>query len=209
VAVIGGNGDGKTTLVKLLAGLLAPTEGTITLDGRDLRDWEPSELKRHFAIVFQGFARYSMSLRDNVAIGAHLDDAKLRAITSALADSGAGVVASELPRGIETELIPGIAGGTGLSGGQWQRVAVARGIVRSPASYLVLDEPTSALDAVAEESFMERLRAGQGSKAIILITHRSSLLRPTDKVVHLEHGRLVLAGAPVTAHTLEPSQRMG
>ena len=191
IAVVGGNGDGKTTLFKLITGLVRPTEGRITLDGRDLASWDPTELKRRFAVVFQGFERYGLTLKDNVAIGRGHVDADAGSLASALRASRADAVAAELPRGLDTELIPSLPDGAGLSGGQWQRIALARGFVREDADYLLLDEPTSALDAATEQHVVEHLRSRQGPKAIVLITHRSSLLRPTDKIVRLERGRLI------------------
>lgn len=195
VALVGGNGDGKTTLLKLMAGLLTPTEGSVTLDGRDLASWDPAERNRRFGVVFQGSARYGLTLRDNVELG-RADTGAGHALASALRASCADDVVAQLARGVDTELVPSLPDGTGLSGGQWQRIALARCFVRDDADYLLLDEPTSALDAVVEQRVIAHLRSLPPSKAVVLITHRSSLLRPTDKIVLLERGRLLRDDAP-------------
>lgn len=189
VAIVGGNGDGKTTLLKLLTGLVAPDEGRITLAGRELAAWDPGALRDQFAVMFQDFARYGLSAHDNVAIGATA--ATPDAIAAALRASGGDEVVARLPGGGDTELIAGLPGGAGLSGGQWQRLALARALVRDAARFIVLDEPTAMLDAETEVRVIDHLRAHQGDRAVVLITHRSSLLRPTDKIVVLERGRLV------------------
>ncbi|MDQ3363824.1 MAG: ABC transporter ATP-binding protein/permease [Myxococcota bacterium] len=193
VAIVGGNGDGKTTLLKLLVGLLEPTEGRITIAGRELAAWDTGQLRRCFAVLFQDFARYGFSAYENVAVGTAA--AEPDEIAAALRASSADEVIAQLPYGGDTELIASLPGGAGLSGGQWQRLALARAFVRNDADFVVLDEPTSALDAETEQRVIEHLRAEQGAKAIVLITHRSALLRPTDKIVLLDRGRLVRENA--------------
>jgi ATP-binding cassette, subfamily B, bacterial len=188
VAIIGGNGSGKTTLLRLITGQYAPTEGEVRLDGIALA--ERPEVKARFAIVFQDFARYGMTLGGNVAVG-RVAGAAPGALSEALRLSGADEVAGRLPAGVDTELVPELDHGVDLSGGQWQKVAIARALVREHADFLVLDEPTSALDAESESRLFDQLR--RSGKTIILITHRLSSLRATDKVVVLERGRQLAA----------------
>ena len=186
VAIVGGNGDGKSTLLKLLCGLLAPSEGAITFGGVPLSAWDPAALRSQLAVVFQDFAHYPLTAGANATLGA--DPAQLAAAARA---SAADEVIADLPRGAETELVPGVPGGVGLSGGQWQRLAVARCFARTEARVLLLDEPTSAIDKAAEQRILAELRARQDERAIVLITHDRGALRPTDKIVTLERGELV------------------
>jgi ATP-binding cassette, subfamily B, bacterial len=198
VAVIGGNGCGKTTLLKLMTGLCRPTEGRITLDGVDLGDLDPSETKRRFAVVFQDFARYGLTVRENVSIGLPMGATDMRApapLGEALHASGATEMVARLPGGLDTELISGLGQGVGLSGGEWQKVALARALAREWADFVVLDEPTAALDIESERRVFAHLRNVHPTKTIILITHRLSTLHDTDQVVVLERGRRVQVGA--------------
>lgn len=194
VAIVGGNGDGKSTLLKLLCGLLAPTEGTITFGGVPLSAWNPAALRAQLAVVFQDFARYPLTAAVNATLGA--EPTQLAAAARA---SAADEVIADLPRGAETELVPGVPGGIGLSGGQWQRLALARCFARADAPVLLLDEPTSALDKAAEQRILAELRLQQGERAIVMITHNLASLRPSDKIVTLERGKLVRE--PVTRNT--------
>jgi ATP-binding cassette, subfamily B, bacterial len=186
VAIVGGNGDGKSTLLKLLCGLLVPSEGTITFGGVPLSDWDPAALRAHLAVMFQDVARFPLTAAANATLGA--DPAQLAA---ALHASAADEVIADLPCGAETELVPGVPGGVGLSGGQWQRLALARCCARTTARVILLDEPTSAIDKVAEQRILPELRSRQGERAIVMITHDRASLRQTDKIVTLERGRLV------------------
>jgi ABC-type bacteriocin/lantibiotic exporter with double-glycine peptidase domain len=187
VAIVGGNGDGKSTLLKLLCGLLTPIEGAITFGGVPLSAWDPAALRAQLAVVFQDFARYPLTAGANATLGA--DPAQLAAAARA---SAADEVIADLPLGAETELLPGVPGGVGLSGGQWQRLALARCLARTEARVLLLDEPMSAIDKAAEQRILAELRARQGERAIVMITHDRGALRPTDKIVTLERGELVL-----------------
>jgi ATP-binding cassette subfamily B protein len=195
VAVVGGNGCGKSTLLKLITGLCKPTEGRITLDGVDLADIDPTEVKRRFAVVFQDFARYGLNLRENVSIGIPIGMRASAPLREALQVSGVEKIVARLPAGLDTELIPGLEQGVGLSGGEWQKVALARGLAREEADFLVLDEPTSALDAESERQVFAHLRNVHPRKTVILITHRLSTLHDADQVVVLERGRRVQVGA--------------
>ncbi|GLK99208.1 ABC transporter ATP-binding protein [Dactylosporangium matsuzakiense] len=196
-AIVGVNGAGKTTLVKLLAGLYRPDAGAITVDGHDLRDVDRETWTRALAVTFQDFIRYEMSLRDNVAMSAieHRDDSA--GILAELERVGLGELAASLPDGLETPLTRALPGGRELSGGQWQRLAMARSLfaVRHGASVLVLDEPTSQLDARGEAEFYDRfLELTQGVTSVI-ISHRFSSVRRADRIVVLDGGRVTEAGS--------------
>jgi ATP-binding cassette subfamily B protein len=194
LALVGENGAGKTTLVKLATRLYAPTEGRIWLDGRDLRDWPETELRARFGVVFQDFNQYQLTARDNVGLGssAHLgDDAR---IARASDEGGAAEVIASLPRGVETSLGHWFQGGTELSGGQWQKIALSRAFMREEADILVLDEPTAALDAEAEHRVFERFRALARGRTTIVVSHRFPTVRMADRIVVLEHGAIVEQG---------------
>jgi ATP-binding cassette subfamily B protein len=194
LALVGENGAGKTTIVKLLTGLYAPTEGRILLDGKDLREWNETELRARFGVVFQDFNQYQLSARDNVGLGdaPHVtDDARVR---RAAEEGGAAEVIAALPRGLDTALGNWFRDGTELSGGQWQKVALSRAFMRQDADILVLDEPTAALDAKAEHYVFERFRELAHGRTTIVISHRFPTVRMADRIVVLEHGRVVEQG---------------
>ena len=190
IAIIGGNGSGKTTLLKLMTGLYRPTEGRILLDGRDLIEWRTSALRRRFAIVFQDFARYLLTLRENVSmcLQAPASDASL---AGALSRSGVDEFVADLPRAADTELSRAFGDGVELSGGQWQKVAVARAFMREEAEYLLMDEPTSALDELSERRLLKHLAELRPHKSIVLITHRLAALRMADRILVLDRGRMI------------------
>jgi len=196
LAIVGLNGAGKTTLVKLLARLYEPTSGRILVDGRPLTDYAVREWRRRVAAIFQDFVHYELPVRDNVGFGAiellH-DDEKIRA---ALDRAGALDLVDELPHGLDTTLSRGYEDGTDLSGGQWQRVAIARALmaVEGGANVLVLDEPTAALDVRAEAAFFDRFLDLTHGLTTILISHRFSTVRRADRIVVLEHGRVIEDG---------------
>ena len=194
LALVGENGAGKTTLVKLATRLYAPTEGRILLDGRDLREWPESLLRARFGVVFQDFNQYQLTARDNVGLGstAHLGD-ELR-IARAADEGGAAEVIAALPGGLDTALGNWFKGGTELSGGQWQKVALSRAFMREEADILVLDEPTAALDAEAEHRVFERFRALARGRTTIVVSHRFPTVRMADRIVVLEHGAIVEQG---------------
>ncbi|MFF9351866.1 ABC transporter ATP-binding protein [Streptomyces sp. NPDC014734] len=201
IAVVGENGAGKSTLVKLLCGLYRPTSGRILVDGTDLTATDPADWQSRVAPLFQDFARLELRLRDNTGIGDldRLDDdaALLRAMESA----GASAVARHVPGGLDGLIGRGYGDGTDLSGGQWQKLGLARALLRRDPLLLVLDEPASALDASAEQVLFERFarlvaesRAGTGAVSL-LVSHRFSTVRMADLIVVLEHGRLAQAGS--------------
>jgi ABC-type multidrug transport system fused ATPase/permease subunit len=198
LAIVGANGAGKTTLVKLLARMYEPTAGRITVDGIDVRDFDPSGWQRRIAAIFQDFRHYHLSARDNVAFGAPdlegLDaDAALER-----ASRLAGIVdlVQSLDGGWDTPLDRQLTGGTDLSGGQWQRIALARALyaVEGGARVLVLDEPTAALDVRTESELYERFLDLTAGLTTIVISHRFSTVRRADRIVVLDDGRVVEAG---------------
>lgn len=194
LAIVGQNGAGKTTFIKLLTRLYEPTEGRIWLDGKALETWDETALRRRVAVVFQDFARYQLSARENVglgSIGALSDDARVH---RAIERGGATEVVAQLENGLETPLGRRFGGGVELSGGQWQKVALARAFMREEADILVLDEPTAALDAEAEYAVFERFRELTRGRTSILISHRFPTVRMADRIVVIERGLLVEEG---------------
>lgn len=195
-ALIGVNGAGKTTLVKLLAGIYEPDAGAVRVDGTDLRELDPDSWRRHFAVTFQDFLRYELTLRDNVAMGsiAHRDDDE--GITVELRRVGLGDLLDALPDGLGTPLTRSLPGGRDLSGGQWQRLALARALfaVRHGASVLVLDEPTAQLDARGEAEFYDTFLDLTRGVTSLVISHRFSSVRKADQIVVLDGGRVTEAG---------------
>jgi ATP-binding cassette subfamily B protein len=194
LALVGENGAGKTTFIKLLANLYQPTEGSVLLDGRDLRAWDEAQLRRRIGVIFQDFNEYQLALRENVAFGSveHLGD-ELR-VGRAVERGGAKELAAGLSAGLETQLGRWFSGGVELSGGQWQKVALARAFMRDEADILILDEPTAALDAEAEHAVFQRFRALAAGRTTILISHRFPTVRMADRILVLEAGRVVEDG---------------
>ena len=194
LALVGQNGAGKTTLIKLLTRLYEPTEGRIFLDGRDLKNWDQTKLLARFGVVFQDFNQYQLRLGENVGFGSveHLEDSPR--IDRAIDLGGAQGLVAELPQGRDTQLGHWFKEGKELSGGQWQKVALARAFMREEADILVLDEPTAALDAEAEHAVFDRFRTLAKGRTTILISHRFPTARMADRIVVLEHGMLVEQG---------------
>lgn len=193
VAIVGRNGAGKTTLVKLLAHLYEPTSGQILLDGRDLRQWPVSFLHRQMSFVFQQFGRYEATLAENIAYGDWqrlLDDRE--AVEAIGKQAGVDDMLPYTPNGYDT-VLGRTFGEHNLSGGQWQRVAIARAFAR-PAALLILDEPTSNLDAQAEYRVFSDFRRLAEGCTTILISHRFSTVRMADRILVMDHGRLVESG---------------
>ena len=187
LAIVGQNGAGKTTLAKLLCRLYDPQEGAIEVDGVDLRAMDPDAWRSRLTAVFQDFIRFELPLRDNVAPGGAPDEA----IEQALAAAGAAGLAA-----LDTVLARGYPGGTELSGGQWQRIALARALcaVRLGAGVVVLDEPTAQLDVRGEAEIFDRILAATRHTTTILISHRFSTVRHADRICVLEHGKVVELG---------------
>jgi ATP-binding cassette subfamily B protein len=195
-AVVGVNGAGKTTLVKLLTRLYEPTAGRITVDGTDLRALPVDGWRRQVSVVFQDFVRYELTAAENIACGAvHLPPDR-DAVRAAAARAGVLDVLERLPRGLDTVLSRAHRGGAELSGGQWQRVAIARSLyaLDAGARLLILDEPTAALDVRAEAAFFDSFVALTRGVTSVLISHRFSSVRRADRVAVLDGGRVVELG---------------
>jgi ATP-binding cassette subfamily B protein len=194
VAIVGANGAGKTTLVKLVTRLYHPNEGRVFLDGKDLDDWDERELTSRFGVVFQDFNQYQLKLRENVGVGSveHLDDTTR--IERAVRRGGAEAVVSALASGIETPLGRWFQDGAELSGGQWQKLALARAFMREQADILVLDEPTASLDAEAEAAVFSRFRELAEGRTTIIISHRFPTVRMADRILVLENGKITEDG---------------
>jgi ATP-binding cassette subfamily B protein len=194
VALVGQNGAGKTTLVKLVTRLYEPTEGRILLDGRDLRDWDRAALLARFAVVFQDYNQYQLKVRENVGVGSveHLEEQPR--ILRAVERGGAEPIVSMLAAGIETPLGRWFQDGVELSGGQWQKIALARGFMREQADILVLDEPTAALDAEAEHAVFDRFKELSHGKTTLIISHRFPTVRMADRILVLEDARIAEDG---------------
>ena len=192
-ALVGPNGSGKTTLVKLLCRLYDPQEGRITIDGQDLRSFGLVDLRRSMSVIFQDYAQYQLTARQNIWIGNVSLDPGDAAVETAARDSGAAEVIAGLRAGYETVLGKVFEDGEELSIGEWQKVALARAFVRG-AEILVLDEPTSALDPIAEWRVFERIREMAQGKAVLLISHRFSTVRMADRIHIVEQGHIVETG---------------
>ena len=194
IALVGKNGAGKTTLVKLLCRLYDPTDGHITLDGIDLREFETRDLRRDISVIFQDLEHYQFTARENIRLGNTAllpeDDMVMKAVR----DAGVDTFIGKLPQGLDTQLGKWFAGGQELSIGEWQKIALARAFVRS-AQIIVLDEPTSALDAAAEFEVFQKFRQLTSGKTTILISHRFSTLRLADRIYLLSDGRISESGS--------------
>ena len=187
LAIVGQNGAGKTTLAKLLCRLYDPQDGAIEIDGIDVRDLDLASWRSRVAAVFQDFIRLELPLRDNVAPGGAPDDVVIAALEAA--------GAANLAR-LDTILARGYEGGTDLSGGQWQRIALARALcaVTMGAGVVLLDEPTAQLDVRGEAEIFERLLAATRHCTTVLISHRFSTVRQADRICVLETGKVVELG---------------
>jgi ATP-binding cassette subfamily B protein len=193
VALVGENGAGKTTLVKLLARLYDPSEGRILLDGVDLREYDVASLRRNVGVIFQDFVRYDFVLRENIAVGSIEQRENQSAIESAASRSLADSVAGRLAGRYDQMLGRRFEGGVDLSGGEWQKVALARAYLRE-AQLLILDEPTAALDARAEYEVFLRFSELTAGKMAVLISHRFSTVRMADRILVLKGGELLEHG---------------
>ncbi|MFI5645852.1 ABC transporter ATP-binding protein [Kitasatospora sp. NPDC051705] len=196
-ALVGLNGAGKTTLVKLLTRMYDPTAGRITVDGHDLTDIAPEEWHRRLAVIFQDYVRYELSARENIALGAPGFAGDEADLLAAARRAGATEVLAALPQGLDTVLSRQYRDGRDLSGGQWQRIGLARAMyaVRAGASVMVLDEPTAQLDVRAEVEFYDRFLEMTRGLTTLIISHRFSTVRRADQIVVLEHGKVVERGS--------------
>ena len=193
VALVGENGSGKTTLAKVLAGLYEPDEGRVLWDGEDARSKEPGWIYQRVAVLFQDFARFMLTARENIGLGRVENFADDAGIMDAAARAGANSFIEKWPDAYETVLGPYFAGGKDVSIGQWQRIALARAFFRD-APLVILDEPTAALDARAEHDLFTRMRELFRGRAVLLISHRFSSVRSADRIYVLHEGHIVEHG---------------
>lgn len=193
VALIGENGEGKTTIVKLITRLYDPTEGQILLDGVDLREYNLEDLYREIGVIFQDFMRYEMTASENIASGLIEELGNLSLLRNAAHKSLADEVIERLPHRYEQMLGRRFEGGVDLSGGEWQKVALARAYLRD-AQLLILDEPTASLDARSEFEVFRRFAELTAGKMALFISHRFSTVRMADRIVVLENGRIAEGG---------------
>ncbi len=193
VALVGANGSGKTSLIKVLCRLYDPSAGRITLDGADVRRFRVDDYRRVFSVIFQDYAHYAMTVRDNIRFGAIQLPADAPAIERAAVNSGADPFIRQLRHGYETRLSKMFDDGQELSIGQWQKIALARAFLHQ-SQVVVLDEPTSALDANAEFELFQNFRERIGPRAAVVISHRLSTVRLADYIYVLDQGRIVEHG---------------
>jgi ATP-binding cassette subfamily B protein len=193
LALVGENGAGKTTLVKLLTRLYDPDEGRILLDGHDLREYDLNALRGNMGVIFQDFVRYNLSAGDNIAVGKIAARGDHARIVRAARRSQADEVISRLPTGYQQMIGKRFKNGVELSGGEWQKIAIARAYMRE-AAVLVLDEPTAALDARSEFEVFKRFKELSDGKTAVLISHRFSSVRMADRILVLADGMVEAAG---------------
>ncbi|MET3927364.1 ABC transporter ATP-binding protein [Devosia sp. 2618] len=193
LALVGENGAGKTTIVKLLTRLYDPNEGRITVDGIDLKDLNVADIHAHIGVIFQDFIRYSLSARENIGVGRIDDQDDMDRIADAAERSLADAVIEKLPQGYDQQLGRLFKTGRDLSGGEWQKVAIARAYMRD-ADLIILDEPTAALDAKAESEVFSRFKSLASGKTAVIISHRFSTVRMADRILVLENGAILEAG---------------
>ncbi len=194
LAIVGENGSGKTTLIKLLTRLYEPTTGRITLDGLDLREWDPTTLHRRVGVIFQDFVRYQLKVGENIGAG---DDRAYddRTRWEEAAEHGlAKPFIDPMTEQYDTQLGKWFKNGRELSLGQWQKIALARSFMRKDADILVLDEPTASMDAEAEVKIFDRFRELTDDKIAIVISHRFSTVRMADQIIVLDHGKVIESG---------------
>jgi ATP-binding cassette subfamily B protein len=198
IALVGENGSGKTTLAKILAGLYRPQGGTVRWDDVSIADVDGDPLRERIAVIAQDHGNWPLTVRDNIIMGRLLDEPLLE---SAAASSGADAVIAELDRGYDTLLARQFKDGAELSGGQWQRIAAARGFYRT-APLLIMDEPTAALDARAEYALFSSLRTLARDRTVLIITHRLASVRHADRIYVLAHGKVAETGSHADLMTL-------
>lgn len=193
-AIVGDNGAGKSTLIKLICRLYDPQAGQVTLDGTDLRSLAVGSLRRGISVLFQVPVHYAATVAQNIAFGDLAAEPGRDRIVRAAAAAGADEALAHLPHGLDTMLGTRFVGGHELSAGEWQRVCLARAILRD-APLVLLDEPTSAMDTWAERHWMDRLRSATAGKTVILITHRFSTAQRADLILVMQAGRIVESGS--------------
>ena len=194
IALVGSNGAGKTTIVKLMTRLYDPDEGEILIGGRNIKEYDLKELREHVGVIFQDYVTYFLSARENIGVGRIAEVENEALVTGAAQKSGADRVIEGLAEGYDTILGRWFEKGAQLSGGEWQKVALARAFMRD-ASILILDEPTSSLDAQAEYEVFARFRVLTRGKTAVFISHRFSTVRLADRILVLEHGQIIESGS--------------
>lgn len=194
IAIVGENGSGKTTLAKIIAGLYEPDEGAVRWDGTDLRKWSPTSVRSGISVIFQDSVRYALSAHENIAVGDISRQPDLERVRSAAAAAGIDDTLTRLPQGYDTTLSRIFANGHDLSGGQWQRTAIARCYYRD-APLVILDEPSAALDPRAEADLFASLRRVLDGRTAIFISHRFSTVRAADRIYVMKDGRVVEHGS--------------
>jgi ATP-binding cassette subfamily B protein len=194
LALIGENGQGKTTIVKLITRLYDPTDGQILLDGMDLREYDLEDLHKVMGVIFQDFMRYEMTARDNIGVGRVEEIDNREMIEAAAQKSMAHPTITRLPQGYEQMLGRRFEQGVDISGGEWQKVALARAYLRD-AQLLILDEPTAALDARSEFEVFHRFAELTAGKMALFISHRFSTVRSADRIIVLESGKIAEEGS--------------
>ncbi|GAA4261252.1 ABC transporter ATP-binding protein [Dactylosporangium darangshiense] len=202
VALVGENGSGKTTLAKLLAGLYTPREGSIRVDGVDLREIDTKNWRENVAVLFQDYLKYALSAKENIRLGSTEKQVGLDEIRAAARAAGADDFLQALPSGYETTLSPQFNLGQDLSLGQWQRVALARAFFRD-APLVILDEPSASLDARAERAIFDSVRELYTGRTVVLISHRFSTVRSADRIIVLDQGKIIEQGT----HTVLMAQQ--
>jgi ATP-binding cassette subfamily B protein len=193
IALVGRNGAGKTTIVKLLTRLYDPDEGDIFIGGRNIKEYDLKELREEVGVIFQDYVTYHLNARENIGVGRVAEIDNLSLVDTAAQKSGARAAIEKLPAGYETMLGKWFEDGTELSGGEWQKVALARAFMRD-ARILILDEPTSSLDAQAEYDVFAKFRVLTKGKTAIFISHRFSTVRLADRILVLENGKIIETG---------------
>ena len=195
LAIVGENGSGKTTLIKLLTRLYSPTSGRILLEGLDLQEWDIETLRHKIGVIFQDFSRYQLKVSDNIGIG-DVDNMEVRPQVEAAARDGlAADFIQHMPQSYDTQLGTWFKGGKELSGGQWQKIALARAFMRNHADVLILDEPTAAIDAKAEADIFAHFRELTADRISIIISHRFSTVRIADHIIVLDKGVILEEGS--------------
>ena len=195
LAIVGENGSGKTTLIKLLTRLYQPSEGTIYLEGLDLKEWDIDTLRKKIGVIFQDFARYQLLVGENIGIG-DVDELEQDELIEEAAEKGmADEFVKDLPQGYKTQLGTWFKDGKELSGGQWQKIALSRAFMRSKADILIMDEPTAAIDARAEAEIFSHFRDLTANKISIIISHRFSTVRMADHIIVLEKAEILEQGS--------------
>jgi len=202
IALVGENGAGKTTLVKLLTRLYDPTSGEIRIAGHNIKEYDAAELREHIGVIFQDYVKYSMTAHENIGLGWLAEMNNREMVEKAACKSGADEVIAKLDAGYETMLGHWFEKGVEMSGGEWQKVALARAFMRD-APLLIFDEPTSSLDARAERDLFQRFLQLTTGRTVILISHRFSTVRLADRILVIEHGKLIEQGTHQELMTLQ------